>query len=235
MNEYFRENKRALILITVALFILAIVLFFFLLRPLVKDLSSKKDAINSAEGELHILEQKIATYTETNLEYDIDQLVYEKKIPLERMLDEYILSLQRLELITKSKIEKIEFVYDSQFEMDETESEAEELVEQEDELLMEENDSQNEDESEVGEVVVDPVIMNEKPEELQEMTVKLTAISPDFKEFIEFLKVIENQERISIVTKLYFLRPTEVDTFFAENPLETVPFEVELTTFYYAE
>jgi len=240
MNDYIQENKRAVILLTVVLFLLTIVLYYFLLRPQMIDLSNKRDDVEAMEEQLRELEQKITSYQENGLDIEVEQLLLEKKVPTERKLDEYIISLQRLEAITDSKIEKIEFVYDSNFEIDEETSEGTEEGSEVTEENSEENEAEdvleeNENDESEDEINVDPVILNEKPEELQIITVKLTAISPDFEDFIKLLELIENDERISIVTNLQFNKLTEDDIFLVENPLDIIPFEAELTTFYYAE
>lgn len=240
MNDYIQENKRAVILLTVVLFLLTIVLYYFLLRPQMIDLSNKRDDVEAMEEQLRELEQKITSYQENGLDIEVEQLLLEKKVPTERKLDEYIISLQRLEAITDSKIEKIEFVYDSNFEIDEETSEGTEEGSEDTEENSEENEAEdvleeNENDESEDEINVDPVILNEKPEELQIITVKLKAISPDFEDFIKLLELIENDERISIVTNLQFNKLTEDDIFLVENPLDIIPFEAELTTFYYAE
>jgi len=244
MNEYFQENKRSLLILTALLFLLAIVLYIILLRPLLSDLSSKERAIVSAEDEIELLETRLENFKLDKPELDIEQLTMEKKIPRERELDKYILSLQQLELMTESKIEKVEFVYDSSLSTVEEESsnesteELEETTDEDEQVEQDGTDDEATDETEEEEETaptIDPAILNEKPENLQVMTVKITAVSPDYDDFIELLKVIENEERISVVTNLHFLQPTEVDKYFADDPLKTIPFEAELTTFYYTE
>lgn len=228
MNEYFQENKRSLFILTGLFFILVVVLYFVLLRPLVAGLSSKERAISSANDEIQILEKKLENFELEIVDMDIEQIKLENKIPRERELDEYILSLQQLEVTTNSKIEKIEFMYDSNLE----EIEEEEDVEEE----TEENEAEEEiEDTEADEkITIDPEIINEKPDDLQVMTVRLTAASPEFEDFVELLEVIENQERISIVSKLKFLKPTEYDLYF-EDIQTAIAFEAELTTFYYPE
>lgn len=241
MNEYFEENKRSLILLAGMLFVLALVLYFILLRPLMADYKKEQQAIVDLNNEIQLLEAQITQFQETSNDVNLEQLILENKIPRERELDEYILALQQLELHTESKIESIQFAYDSSLEVDEVDSsesgESSEVdTDTEDETA--EDDGQPETESseeESTEPTIDPTILNEKPEELQVMTVKINAISPDFDELIELLKIIESNERISIVTSLQFSKPTEQDLYFADDPSNVIQFEAELTTFYYVE
>lgn len=256
MNEYIQENKRSIILLTIALLLLAVVLYFFLLHPQVSELNRKEDALVTKNEELETLQQQIAEKRETLADgAELEKLLIKNKIPDNRELDEYILSLQRLESVTESKIERIEFVYDSSFEVEEEEEEestetdtdaevnddTEEVTDdasEDEEAASDENEDANEEDAEgeeENEVSIDPALLAEKPDELQVLTVRLIAVAPDFEEFINLIKAIENEERVSIVTSLNFTKPTEQETYFPGDSLEVIPFEAELTTFYYAE
>lgn len=232
MNNYYQENKRSLLLLSGLLFILAIVLYIIILRPLLADLSHQRKEIFNITSEINVLEQQLENMETSVEDFDIEQLMLENRIPTSRDLDAYILSLQRLELLTESKIESVEFVYDSSLDVAEEETKVRE-TEVESEVV--DDDAEVAEEVENDEVTIDPTILHEKPDALQVLTVKLTAISPDFKEFIELLKVIENEERISLVTNLNFLKPTEDELYFLDDPSNLISFEAELTTFYYEE
>lgn len=244
MNEYFEENKRSLVLLASMLFILALVLFFVLLRPLMNEYKSEQKRIEDLQNEIELLEAQINNLKDTSDDVDLEQLILENKVPRERELDEYILALQQLELHTESRIDSINFTYDSSFdieveeESDETEAEVTEPeADLEDEAEGEDTDAEENDEEaeEEVEVTIDPELLKEKPEQLQVMTIRVSAVVPDFDELIELLKIIESSERLSIVTSLNFTKPTEQDLYFSDNPSSTIPFEAELTTFYYKE
>lgn len=238
MKEYIQENKRTLFILIGLLFVLVIVLYFLLLRPLLADLSSEERQLIALENERDVLMQKISSFNDEVEEVDVEQLIYENKIPTERELDEYILALQQAELMTDSKLLEIEFVYDSSLdvsEVEETETEAEVPAEVEVETITDEEDAQADTEDNEGEEppTIDPVIINEKPEELQVLTARVTGASKDFDDFIDLIKVIEEQERISIISTLSFNKPTKDDLLFAEDPFIALSFTAELTTFYY--
>lgn len=232
MNDYFQENKRSLFILVSLLFVLAIVLYFFLLHPLLGDLSKQEKNNQSIEKEIELLQAQIDNIDVDHTELDLEQLALEKKIPKKRDLDEYILSLQQLEFITHSEIEQIQFVYDSNLEAiedeeEQTADEAEDDDETED--LGDEVDSEQED------LTIDAEILEEKPESLHVMTVRLTASSPSYDDFINLLETIEEHERVSIVTNLNFTQPTETDEYFTDDFTETITFNAELTTFYYVD
>lgn len=228
MNEYIQENKRTLFILTGLLLLLVIVLYFLLLRPLMADFPSQERKLISLENEQVVLTQKIENFHETTKDINVEQLMAENKIPTKRELDEYILSLQQVESISDSKLIDIEFMYDSSLPEKEKEQEEDEGEEVEEE-------SSETDGDEEEELTIDPVIINEKPEELEVLTVRVEGASKDFDDFIDLLKGIEDQERISIVSKLEFNKPTEDEILFSDNPFIALSFTAELTTFYYPD
>src|SRR5690625_38339 len=212
MNEYIQANKRSLYMLTGLLFLLAIVLFFLVLRPLMQDVDAQKQTNNAKKVVNKILETQIKNKKEQHEAEDPDQHVLEEKVPLERKVDEYILSLEQLENKTESEISNIEFVYDSTIEIPEAETE--------------ETDEDGEETSEeAAEDLTDGFA-----DQLQMLTVRFTATSPSYADFIDLLESIEAEERISIVTNLDFNQPTE---YTQTEDDETVSFDIDLSTFYF--
>src|SRR5690625_190754 len=164
MNDYIQENKRSLYMLVGLLFLLAIVLFFLVLRPVIKDLEAQKRTNQEKEEDIELLELQLANMKKQLEEEDPEQLVLENKVPLERKIDEYILSLKQLENKTNSEISNIEFIYDSSMEVLEDEAASSEDAEE----------SEESEESPAAEVILG------KPEELQAITVRFTATSPSF-------------------------------------------------------
>ncbi|HLS06426.1 MAG TPA: hypothetical protein VK079_00640 [Bacillota bacterium] len=241
MNEYLQTNKRSFILLTILFFILAIVLYFMVVRPLTEDLTRHEINIMTAENNIAELEKTLQRLEVTPEDDEFEDLLLEKIIPKERELDDYILSLQQLELTTESQIEQINFVYDSQIadheqvddedEVDATDTEVDETDATDDENNSEEENSADEDEDET--TPLEPTFIYEKPVDLHAISVQIDAISPSLDEFIKFLQTIEQSERLSIVSQLRFDHPTEHDEFFEDEPTTDITFQIELTTFYY--
>lgn len=260
MNDYFEENKRSLILLASMLLVLAIVLYFILIRPLVDDYKREVQRIDDVNAEITLLETELKAMQESTLpeEIDVQQLIFQNKIPTERELDEYILTLQQLEFHTESKIDSITFAYDSSIETDQLEEDEEDesrITDLDDEIedrmdstsdevtevdatpevTEEDEEAESAEDEDEKTPTIDPAILSEKPENLHVMTVNLNVTSPNFEEFIELLKLIESNERISIVTSLQFTKPTEEEIYFADIPLEEIPFTAQIATFYYSE
>lgn len=209
MNEYIQENKRSLYVIVGLLFILAIVLFFLVLRPVMTDLDKQKKLNDTKEANIELLKIQLENMKKQFEEEDPEKLVLEGKIPPERNIDEYIRSLQALENKTNSEISNITFVYDSNIDVVETEEEESEIDHEE--------------------------IIVGKPEELQVIVVQFTATSPSYDDFINLLKTIEQEERISIVSNLQFNQNASIGETPEDEEDETVSFTIHLTTFYYED
>src|SRR5690625_6170286 len=108
MNEYIQANKRSLYMLTGLLLLLAIVLFFLVLRPLMQDVDAQERTNEAKREDIQLLETQIKNMKEQLEAEDPDQLVLEEKVPLERKVDEYILSLEKLEDKTNSEISNID-------------------------------------------------------------------------------------------------------------------------------
>lgn len=234
MNEYLQENRRSLLLLVGLMLILILAIYIFLVRPIMVDYKSEVQQIDELDTEISSLEKEISKEENLSDEVDVEQLVLENRIPTKKDLDEFVLYLQQLELHTNSKIEEIEVSYDESLQfVDEESSEGEELeedVSEDDEELDEDYEDDLDEQEEVN-----SNLLNEKPDELQMINIRLTAFSPNFDELIELLNLIENEERISILTGLEFNIPSEEDLYFSNNPEETISFTANITTFYYEQ
>lgn len=240
MNEFYQENKTMLFIFAGFLIITVIVLYFWLVQPLKADLDRTNQNIQNLEDEKVLVTTQINNYDTEEVDIDITELLLEKKIPRNRNLDDYILALQGLEFITNSKIESVSITYDSGSDHIEVEEEVEEPVitpETAEVVEGEEIEAKTEEDTPVAEPVIDPVIANEKPESLEVLVVTISAASPNFEEFLHLIEAIENQDRVSILSNLTFLKPTENDVYTSDHEVDTkkIEFTASLTTFYYPE
>src|SRR5690625_2509631 len=249
MSEYFQEDKRAFTLLAILFFVLAIVLFFVLLRPLLVEVKSKENNVVETKDEIEELERQIDALTTEAEEVDVEQMKLYNKIPQEKDLDSYITWLQKLEAVTDTKIERIQFVYDSEVDIPEEETEEDDESESSDdvedelaetELAEDEEESgdkeaESDDETETSEPVMDEEIINERPEGLEVIVVNITGHAKEYKHFIKLLETIESEERISLVSRINFSQPTDDDLTFSDNPNIALSFNIDLTTFYYPE
>lgn len=238
MNEFYQENKPVLFIFAGFLIIIVVVLYFWQVQPQKADLAKTNQNIVNLEDEKVIVTTQINNYDTEEVDIDITELLLEKKIPRERNLDDYILALQGLEFVTSSKIESVAITYDSGSDHIVVEEvEEAEPTQNPDEEVVKGEETDTEEDLPVEQPVIDPVIVQEKPEPLEVMVVTITAASPNFEEFLHLIEAIENQDRISIVSNLNFASPTENDIYTSEFEVDTkkIEFTASLTTFYYPE
>lgn len=217
MNNYFHENKKNAHILLGLFFLLLIVMFFLFLQPLSKELKSTTNLINQTEDDIALLKVQLENADGDTLQSDdLDRLRYANQLPMTPETEEIILMLEEIEFISGSRINDVIFSYDGSLPEQSTTEEDKE-VEQEG----------------TEDVSQDPlIILEEKPEDLQIITLDLSVSSPDYEQFQNFLKEIEKQERMMMVSSMSFQNPAERELLI-ENPNETINANLTISTFYY--
>lgn len=229
MNNTFQE-KRGILLALVGLFlVLLVVIYFAFLRPLTGELESKESSLGTLKSDIHSLEKEVLALDQVVESFDMERVVQEKKIPVNRQLEELILLIQEIELVSLSEVETIDFTYDSSLP---------------DTVFLQEGEEEDPDGTDTDadtEEVADeegakPAIdLSEKPETLEVITIRMEVSSPSYERFQTFITEIEKQERIMLISRLDFDKPAEEELVIADHPDETMTFNLELVTFYYGE
>lgn len=230
MKQLFQENRNALIILLGLLFILLFVVFLFFYRPLAGDLAEKEAEEESLMSDLAILEQRLITGEKegTNDLDELDAIRLQGRLPSEEKLDELILILNEIELVSGSLVNSISFGYSGSLPdsvIPQEEESNNEPVDLEKEIEERLNPETSEEEGSIQ--------LTEKPAGLEPIQVTLNVESPDYQHFQLFLKEIEKQERMMIVSSLSFDKPAEEELIFSEEPDETISATVTIMTFYY--
>lgn len=214
----------------------ALVLTFFIVRPQIDDLKKKEEKVAQARAQEKALQNQLDGLDDESTNIDVEQLLLEKQVPTEPNIDEYILSLQQLEQYANSHIEQVRFTYDSSIDVldeDEDEEETDDATIQEAEEALEEELT-----DEFGEDFFDeeqpPTFLKEIPDGLEVITVNVVAIVPSYEELVNLVRAIEDQDRISIVSRMRAAFQTDEEELFDDEE-ELIGLEFEVTTFYYAE
>lgn len=222
MSNVLNENKRIFTLILVLLFILLVVVYFTLVRPLERQQESAENNVNTLNDEIAAYEARLEN---DSGEMDVETLLLEKKVPLTPELESLLLTLQEIELVSDSIIDNVRFRYDGELPEsligDDEEVEAETPVDAEEESLEDED------------VTVTVAEDENKPENLRVITAEIDVRTPNYEAFQNFLTEIEKRERITRVDRLDFEKPAEQALL--ESPLEEIVVTIEVSTFYYEE
>ncbi|MEL3958029.1 hypothetical protein NST17_12605 [Caldifermentibacillus hisashii] len=106
MSDFFQEKRKIILFIGIILFLLLGLLYFYLIMPLKDDANAAEQNVKQLETEVKALENRL-NQNETDQPENTAKL--EKKMPLSRQLDELILSLQEIEMVSGSQIASINF------------------------------------------------------------------------------------------------------------------------------
>lgn len=253
MSNFLQENKRSFYIIFGLFLLIAIVIYFLFVHPLLGDISRKESAIESKRDQVEQLEKQIRKAETATKTSNVEELLLTRVVPETRQLDEYILELQKLEYRTNSIIETINFAYDSAIsnhevpeevegeEQSDEDASAENEPEQTEEAEDKEKESDSEDaddekaENDEEEEEEIPLFVTDRPEGLEVLGLTVVALSPTYEDFIDLLEVIESLERVTIVNSLAFVNEDEQKLFFDEEYEGYIPFTINISTFYYPE
>ena len=154
--------------------------YFYLLSP-------KYQKVNQLENELNT-NQTLATTLENQLSQESEKIILsttelQKRVPVDPLLEQFILDIEKAEVISNSFISSMSF------------SEGD---------FGEENNNQEETSEE---------IVQQAPSGLKKLTVNLSVESPSYENMEKFLQTIENLKRITQIDSLSFTGEQEITSF----------------------
>lgn len=206
--------------------------YYFLLNPLNKEIELKQNELSTEEKLYETLAEKAADKNNDVIE---NTMKLQRKLPVEPFLEQFILDLEKAEVISNSFIEQMTF---SDAEMNAKEIiETTPPTEQTEQAATAEEQLQNDaagnneaapenDTQETGQADV-PTI----PEEMKRITVTLTVNSSNYFDMLKFLDVIEHFQRITKVDSLTFSGGEEIKS--VDDKKEELSYTIVLSTFYY--
>lgn len=222
MNNLFQENKRPFTILLVLLLLLTIVLYFLFLRPLIANVKNQQVTNTSLASEIEVLDARIQALNEQ----EIDTTELELKVPLTRDLQALVLSLENIEEVSGTKVGSIRLNYNDglpNIDIDDDESSDTNVVE-------------SEENAEDIEEIPNVIPIEDKPERLKMISLRLDVYAPDFEHVKQFIREIEKLERLTIISRVEFSRPVQIidDEQLADDEQpELMEFMIDLITFYY--
>ncbi|GGA82070.1 hypothetical protein [Ornithinibacillus halotolerans] len=225
MNNTFQENKRSFFLLLGLLFLLLIVGYFLLFQPISKELKTRENTQKALETDNQVLQVKLAKAENGSDEFDSEMYLLEKKLPLDEEIEQLILTLQEIELLSDIRLDNFSFSYGNNA----PQREIEEAAEGETDTNAESETDEEESTSEQDNISFDGI-----PENLQSITVSFNVTAPNYEQYQEFINLIEEQERFMTVTNMTFQKPAERELLVDEEN-ETITADVSVTTFYFNE
>jgi len=226
MNSISSSKNGTLLLIIALALALLFALYSFVVKPKQEVAQSLRTEINYLNTEIASLEENMADKQTQLSKTDINELTLRKKVPKDREIDSLILSIEEIEYVTGSQIRHIEFNnYDT-------------LVSDSNLLNPTENSEDNEglgilDElQQTEELPVSSIAEEPLPQSLKLVTFIIEVISPNEPKLLQFIREVEQIERIMHIDSINFDLTGEKDQIF-EDISDVVTAEVQVTTFYY--
>lgn len=237
-------NKKQLFLLGGTFLILVLLftfLYFFLFDPVKKEGVAKTSELKNEEQILSMVQAKAGTGAvifESTTEL-------QKKLPVQPLTDQFVLNLEKAEVVSNS------FIIDMEFTDGETSAETAQVEEPEttedttessdaDEQDSEEKDSESADTSDTAESTEPaPTVQDNSvteapgtlPDSLKKISAKINVRSSSYEEMLEFIQTIQSTNRIVTIDSLTFKGAEEVTT--RDQSLEPLKYELIVTSYYY--
>lgn len=220
------EKKHYIILLAAAVVSIFVYLiaFYLYLNPLNTSLALKESQLKMEQELNTTLEARLAAVNETDFSSTAE---LQKRLPVDPMVEQLVLDIEKAEVISNSFVSSIEFNAEQQAGVPmEQETTAEEQVEQQN------NDSDDQAEKSISEV---PVSNSQTmvPDGLLKTSVQINVKAENYFSLEKFIETLESLRRIVVVESISFSGPQES---FAVSD-EEVPIEMSLSinSFYFPE
>ncbi|GAE28597.1 hypothetical protein JCM9140_4846 [Halalkalibacter wakoensis JCM 9140] len=219
MVELQPKVKRLLISFLVALTLaIPFLLYFMFIKPLQDDLARVQDRLETEEQLLSIVERNIAELE--NQVTNLSSADLQKKVPVAPLVDQFLLDLERSEILSESLILNYQFS-SSTFSGLGIESARGSLEEElENGIVIREQSAEAEPESDTFEI----------EEGIEKVTAQMTVISPSYEEMKSFLEEIESLTRVTTINRLSFSGNQEVRLL--DQTVDDLQYVVEVSTYY---
>ncbi|MEK3764358.1 potassium transporter [Solibacillus sp. FSL K6-4121] len=227
MNSITSSKNGTLLLVIAFAMALLFALYTFVIKPKQEEAQSIRTEINYMRTEISTLEQNLGDNQSQYSETDVNEFALRKKVPSDREIDTLILSIEEIEYVTGSQIRSIEFnnydalVSDSAIQNPSVDEEQESL-----DGLLDDLES-TEEEAPVSTIAVETL-----PPSLKLVTFIIGVTSPNDVNLLNFIKEIEQLERVMHIDRVEFELSGEEAELMADEP-DAVTAEVQVTTFYY--
>lgn len=205
-------KKEKLAMYTGIIFILVFIAFAFLIyiQPLRVSVQQKELELTNQQKLLEVIESR---NIESSGELMESSVKLQRQIPVEPMLDQFIIDLEMAETVSNSQILSINFT-------DEGTGGQETPTEQ---PVQSNDETQN--------IEID--LQQTKPEGIKEITLDLSIESKSYYDLEKFIDTLEKLERIVEVNSISFSGPPEVSSVGTGTEQTKTSFQLSLSIFYF--
>lgn len=229
MKNLQLTRKNLVLIISLVLAVgLVVGSYFYFLSPVKSDIKLLKDQLATEEKLYDTLAKQVGN---TKTDVMENSRFLQKKLPVESFLEQFLLDLEKAEVVSNSLIEDMSFqdnaVSESDVIVDNSANQAEGQAQNAN--GGQENQTANANKStetnqQTGAV---PTI----PEGMKRVTVNLTVTSANYFDMLKFLDTIEHLERITKIDSLSFTGGEEILS--VDQDIKELTYTVVVSTFYY--
>jgi type IV pilus assembly protein PilO len=202
---------------------------FLKLIPLKSDVSMKEQSLNTEQKLLEVVTQKKVDET-TKVVEDTREL--QKKVPVKPLLEQFILDLEKAEIVSNSVISSMSFTKDADV-MLATETPAENAAVNQAGTTGQDTATPPAQTSEAGQ---EAAAANGQPAAppvsngLKKLTVSMSVESPTYEDLEKFIATLESLERIVVVESISYSGGKEITSLDLE--LEKLQYSITVSAYY---
>lgn len=235
------SNKNSTILILTAL-IAAILfaLYYYIVTPKLEEVEAKESSINTLQQEVSTIQEQIALIEKNGKSNRTSNLTLRKKVPQTRAIDEVIRNIEEVEVVTGTRVEAMDFnnydslvmestITDPNSTNSEEQADTQQSATEADEQAVAKNDEKPEVKNKIPTATLNK---DSLPKELKLVTFDIEVVALDNKAMVEFIKEIENIDRVMKIDAIDFTLTGE-EAKFQEDADTTLKATIQVTTFYY--
>lgn len=203
-------------------------------------MEAKESSNITLQQEVSTIQEQIALIEKNGKSNRTSNLTLRKKVPQTRAIDEVIRNIEEMEVVTGTRVEAMDFNnYDSLVmestitDPNSTNSEEQANTQQSATEADEQAVAKNDETPEVKDKIPTATLNKDSlPKELKLVTFDIEVVALDNKAMVEFIKEIENIDRVMKIDAIDFTLTGE-EAKFQEDADTTLKATIQVTTFYY--
>ncbi|MEG0258619.1 MAG: potassium transporter [Lysinibacillus sp.] len=226
MNSISSSKNSAILLLIALIAAILFAVYYYVVTPKLDEVEAKEASISTLNDEITSIKGQITTIETKQQAAASNTLAMRKKVPQKRVIENVILNIEEIEAVTGTRIETIEFNnYDSLV--------LDSAITDPNAPVVEEGQPTDENaEEKPAEPPTSTIAKESLPPELKLVTFSIEVAALDFESLQDFLKEIENIERVMKIDTFDFSLPGEDDKY-QKDADPTVTATIQVTTFFY--
>lgn len=225
MNKLTSHKNSSILLLVALIAALLFALYYYMLLPKREEVVEKTNNIEQLQQQMTDMTKELAALDESQGERNLDNFIMRQKVPETRAIEKIILNMVEIEEVTGTRVESLNFNnYDTAVAQSE--------VRQPNELEKADAEVNGDNVDAEENIPVSSIVKDNLPDNLKLVTFNIHVVALDFKKLDQFLKEIEQLERVMKIDMIDLTIPGEQDLLSEEADI-TIQATVQVTTFYY--